>query len=70
MESRILMIILIIALLFGFIFISGAGCGEKEASAEELDSELGDLENLSNEIDNLNINELNDTELSDLEGLI
>ncbi len=72
MESKILAVVLTIILLLCFIFVSGTGCGEAsaEAQAQELNSELNSLEDLSNEIDNLNMNEFSESELENLEGII
>jgi len=72
MEQKILAIGLIITLLAVLLFIIGAGCQQQgtEASAKNLDSELGGLDDLGNDIDSMNIDDLDDSELSDLEGLL
>jgi len=72
METKILAICLIVVLLAVLLLVIGAGCQQAsgtEASAKDLDSELSGFDNVSNDIDNMNINDLNDSELNDLEGL-
>ncbi|UZE94126.1 MAG: hypothetical protein IB618_00935 [Candidatus Pacearchaeota archaeon] len=69
MESRILMIVLVIMLLLTLFLVSGAGCGEEEVSAESLDSELSDLESMSQALNDLEF-DMNESELDDLEGII
>ena len=70
-ESKILVVLAIIALIAVVVLVSGAGCGEAtaEADAKALDTELGSLEEASNEINDMNMDELSESELEELEGL-
>lgn len=71
--GRIFCIALVIATLLALILIvSGAGCGETSAEndAKALDSEFGNIEETSNEIKNMNLDELSETDLEELESLL
>ncbi|MCX8193877.1 MAG: hypothetical protein N3G19_00730 [Candidatus Pacearchaeota archaeon] len=63
---------LILVLLVFAVVVSGAGCDKEnaEADAKSLDSELNDLENMNNEVDSLNIDELSESDLEEIEGLL
>lgn len=41
-----------------------------EAQAEDLNSEMSELNNMNQELNSLNISELNDSTLDDIEGII
>ena len=71
MEKKIVAIGLIAALLIASLLVIGAGCQQTGASAQakELDSELSGLDNANDDINGLDISCLDDSELSDLEGL-
>lgn len=71
MESKTIAVVLVVAMLALLVIVSGAGCKEAgtESQAKELDNDLNDLEETSNEINNLNIDELNESDLEELEGL-
>ena len=72
MESKILAIILIIILFLSSIFVIGAGCQQKtsaSASAEDLDTEFNDLENMNQELNDLEMN-ISGSDLENLEGII
>lgn len=70
--TRILAIVSIMALMAVIVLVSGAGCSEAnaETDAKALDSELGSLEQTSNEIGDMNMDELSESELTELEGLL
>lgn len=73
METKTLAIgLAILMLLAVVVFVSGAGCGEAsaETDAKALDSELKDLEDTSTEIDNFNMDELSESDLEELDGLL
>ncbi|MEM2933184.1 MAG: hypothetical protein QW622_03200 [Candidatus Pacearchaeota archaeon] len=72
MKSKIMALALVIAMLVLVTIVSGAGCGKADAETEvqNLDSEFGDLESLNEEINSLNIDELNETELEGLDELL
>lgn len=69
--TKALAIVSILALIAVVLLVSGAGCGEAnaEADAKALDTELGSLEETSNEINNMNMDELSESELEELENL-
>ncbi|MEM2933084.1 MAG: hypothetical protein QXK80_01060 [Candidatus Pacearchaeota archaeon] len=71
MESKIVVLGLFITMIILLAIVSGAGCGKTntEVEAQELESTFGELEDLDNEINNLNIDELNESELEELEEL-
>jgi hypothetical protein len=55
------------------LLVIGAGCQQAsgtEASAKNLDSELSGFDNVSNDIDSMNIDDLDDSELDSLNGLL
>ncbi len=69
MAVKIITTLLVIALLLGVLLVSGAGCGGKEVSAEDLNSDLENLENMNDDINNLDL-EMNDTELGNIEDFL
>ena len=73
MEQRTLIIALVLSLALALVLVSAAGCQIQQganAQASELDSQLNDLNNMDNELDQLNIDEMSDSELDELEGLL
>ncbi len=73
MEMKIVAIFVAAIILVALVlFVSGAGCGQASAEddANALNSELNDLEQTSNEISDMNMDELSESELEELEGLL
>lgn len=68
--TKTLAIVSILALIGVIVLVSGAGCETSaESDAKALDTELGSLEETSNEINDMNMDELDDSDLEELEGL-
>lgn len=72
MKMRTQIVVIASVLLLLALFVMGAGCQQQGASAQasELDSQFGELENMNQEIAGLNIDEMSDSELDELEGLL
>lgn len=73
MEMKIVAIFVAIVVLVALVlFVSGAGCGQATAEndAKALDSDLNDLEQTSNEIGDMNMDELSESELTEIEDLL
>ena len=69
MELKIITTVLVMTLLLVSLFVLGAGCvSSEEASAEDLDSELEELENMNQALDDFEL-EINDSELEIIEDL-
>lgn len=68
--NKIYLAMALIGMLVVFLLVSGAGCSKTNdttADAESLDSEISDLDDFSQDLENLDIGNVDDSELDGLE---